>query len=394
MRAKHTRGGTKMVKKNKKKTNNASQIIMLLLFMFIGAICGILMVRYSFSSMKEDFSGMELLYLYIQLIIYMYLAICLQIVMHEFGHFVFGLLTGYRFTSFRIGSFMWMKQDGKIHFFIMSVAGTGGQCLMAPPDMVNRKMPYALYNLGGSIMNMLTALLFTAFYFLCREIPYISIFFLIISIIGVTFALINGIPMQMGVVNNDGYNAMSLGKSMAAIHSFWVQMKTNEMLAKGVRVKDMPEEWFSMPEDTDLMNGITATMAVFYANRLMDSHCFAEVSALIDTLISKETAIVGFYKEMLVCDRIYCALISGSDTEITEIIEKLYTKAHKQFIKQMHNNLSVIRTKYALALLYEKDRHKAELMQKQFEKYAKKYPYVCDIESERELMEIARGLDL
>ncbi len=167
-----------MVKKNKKKTNNASQIIMLLLFMFIGAICGILMVRYSFSSMKEDFSGMELLYLYIQLIIYMYLAICLQIVMHEFGHFVFGLLTGYRFTSFRIGSFMWMKQDGKIRFFRMSVAGTGGQCLMAPPDMVNRKMPYALYNLGGSIMNMLTALLFTAFYFLCREIPYISIFFL------------------------------------------------------------------------------------------------------------------------------------------------------------------------------------------------------------------------
>lgn len=218
--------------------------------------------------------------------------------------------------------------------------------------------------------------------------------FLIISIIGVTFALINGIPMQMGVVNNDGYNAMSLGKSMAAIHSFWVQMKTNEMLAKGVRVKDMPEEWFSMPEDTDLMNGITATMAVFYANRLMDSHCFAEVSALIDTLISKETAIVELYKEMLVCDRIYCALISGSDTEIAEIMEKLYTKAHKQFIKQMHNNLSVIRTKYALALLYEKDNHKAELMQKQFEKYAKKYPYVCDIESERELMEIARGLDL
>lgn len=97
-----------------------------------------------------------------------------------------------------------------------------------------------------------------------RNPLYIHIF-LIISIIGVTFALINGIPMQMGVVNNDGYNAMSLGKSMAAIHSFWVQMKTNEMLAKGVRVKDMPEEWFSMPEDTDLMNGITATMAVFYA---------------------------------------------------------------------------------------------------------------------------------
>lgn len=379
-----------MDKKTTKKTNNASQIIMLLVFMFIGALCGILMVQYSFSSTKEDFSGMELLYLYIQLIIYMCLAVYLQMVMHEFGHFVFGLLTGYRFTSFRIGSFMWMKQDEKIRFFRMSVAGTGGQCLMAPPDMVNGKMPYVLYNLGGSIMNMFTALLFLAFYFLGREIPYISIFFLITSIFGAAFALGNGIPMQMGVVNNDGYNAMSLGKSLAAIHSFWVQLKTNEMLTKGVRVKDMPEEWFSIPEDKDLMNGVTATMAVYYGNRLMDSHCFTEASAFIDTLISKETAIVGLFKGLLVCDRIYCALISGSDTEITEIIEKLYTKAHKQFIKQMHNNISVIRTKYALALLYEKDRHKAELMQKQFEKYAKKYPYVCDIESERELMEIVR----
>ncbi len=74
----------------------------------------------------------------------MYLAIFLQIILHEAGHLLFGLLTGYRFSSFRIGSFMWILQDGKIRFKRFSLAGTGGQCLLLPPPMVDGKMPYVL----------------------------------------------------------------------------------------------------------------------------------------------------------------------------------------------------------------------------------------------------------
>jgi hypothetical protein len=50
---------------------------------------------------------------------------------------------------------------------------------------------------------------------------------------------------------------------------------------------------------------------------------------------------------------------------------------------------SVIRTEYAYALLYEKDLPKAEKLKARFEKCAKNYPYTGDIESERELFEIA-----
>ena len=64
------------------------------------------------------------------------LSYFLQIVVHEAGHLVFGLLTGYQYSSFRIGSFMWVKLDGKIRLKRYSMSGTGGQCLMAPPDMV------------------------------------------------------------------------------------------------------------------------------------------------------------------------------------------------------------------------------------------------------------------
>ena len=38
------------------------------------------------------------------------ISIPLVTVIHEGGHLVFGLLTGYKFSSFRIMSFMWVKE--------------------------------------------------------------------------------------------------------------------------------------------------------------------------------------------------------------------------------------------------------------------------------------------
>ena len=82
-----------------------------------------------------------------------------QVVVHEAGHLVFGLLTGYQFSSFRIGSFMWVKLEGKLKLKRYSLAGTGGQCLMAPPEMVDGKVPYVLYNLGGCLANLIVSVI-------------------------------------------------------------------------------------------------------------------------------------------------------------------------------------------------------------------------------------------
>lgn len=84
-------------------------------------------------------------------------AVWLQTILHEAGHLVFGLASGYRFVSFRIGSLMWQKDGGKLRFCRFQLAGTGGQCLMAPPDLTNGKMPCKLYNLGGALMNLIAA---------------------------------------------------------------------------------------------------------------------------------------------------------------------------------------------------------------------------------------------
>ena len=43
-----------------------------------------------------------------------FIGIFASVIIHESGHLVMGLRSGYDFVSFRIGSFVWIKQDGKL----------------------------------------------------------------------------------------------------------------------------------------------------------------------------------------------------------------------------------------------------------------------------------------
>ncbi|MDE5736021.1 MAG: hypothetical protein K2H65_02955, partial [Bacteroidales bacterium] len=62
------------------------------------------------------------------------LSLLLLVTLHEAGHLAFGLMSGYRFVSFRIFNLTFIKLDGRLRVKRFSVAGTGGQCLLPPPD--------------------------------------------------------------------------------------------------------------------------------------------------------------------------------------------------------------------------------------------------------------------
>ena len=372
--------------KKQKKSKNHGNLLMMLCFMLIGAVCGIVMMEYIDYVFGDNLPVGESLFNLAVAFFGMYIAIFLQIIIHETGHLIAGLLTGYTFSSFRFGSLMWMKDNETIKFRKLSLAGTGGQCLMNPPDMVDGKMPFVFYNLGGSLMNFITIPICAVLFFLFSKVPYFSLFLLMMCIVGFGCALMNGIPMKLGMINNDGYNAKDLGKSPEALKSFWVQLKVTEQMSKGVRLKDMPSEWFYLPDEDGIKNSMTAVMAVFYANKLMDEQAFADAAALLDKLLAAESGIVGLHRNLLICDRLYCELINKKNSEV---VDKLYSKEQKKFIKQMRKFPTVIRTEYTYALLYKNDADKAAQIKELFEKCAKTHPYASDIESERELLEIA-----
>lgn len=348
---------------------------------------GLLIAAYAIWSMEEGMSVVEYYFRFVVILAGIVIGMLLQLPLHEAGHLLFGLASGYTFNSFRIGSFMWIQENEKIRFRKKSLAGTGGQCLMNPPEPVNGKIPYILYNLGGSLMNVIISFIFLVLFIISGGRSMVSFFLFGIVIIGLPLAFMNGVPMKTALLVNDGYNMVSIGKSEEAMRAFWIQLNANKEMSKGVRVKDMPQEWFSMPSDEGMKNVMVAAVGFFACNRLMDEHRFKEAHAGQEHLLELESAMVGVHRNMLICDSIFCELLAEKREDK---LAKMNDKELTAFRKSMQTNPSILRTEYAYALLYEKDEKKAKQIMEQFEKCALTYPYQCDIESERELIEIVQ----
>lgn len=311
-------------------------------------------------------------------------AILLQIILHEAGHLVCGLLSGYRFCSFRVGSLMWMREDGgRLRLRRLRIPGTGGQCLMSPPDMVDGRLPVTLYNFGGALANLLTAALALALYGPARRVPLLAAFLLFLAVIGGFTAAMNGIPLRLGNIDNDGRNALSLGRDPAALRAFWVQMKVAEAQARGLRLREMPEDWFSMPGDEALQNAMTAAQGVLVCNRLVDEGRLAEADRAIAHLLAGSRGLPGLYRGLLVCDRVTVELLGEARPAV---LADFLTQGQVKFMGQMKRFPSVLRTRYLHALLAERDPAKAAAIRARFETVAGTYPYPADIASERELM--------
>ena len=352
-------------------------------YILTGMACGIVIMQHLIdagTSLADALVRFALLFLC------MYAAMTLQIVIHEGGHLVFGLATGYRFCSFRIFNLMWVREDGKLRLRRLSIAGTGGQCLMGPPDLNGRQMPVMLYNFGGAIMNVISSIVFGGLALLFPAGSAARTVLLLPAVIGIAFALINGIPDSAGPVNNDGRNALDLARSAEARRAFWIQMKANELVSRGVRTKDMPAEWFEMPSEEGMNNGITAIVGVLACSRLMDEKRFDEAEREMARILEGENAVTGLHRALMTCDRMYIELIGQNRRDV---LDAMQTKEQKRLMKAMKQYPTVLRTEYAMALLAEKDAAKAEAVRRRFEKAAKTYPYPSELDAERELMALA-----
>lgn len=59
---------------------------------------------------KEALTFVNVMFLFLFIVC----AYIIHIALHELGHLVFGLMSGFEFISYRFGSNMWIKQEGKL----------------------------------------------------------------------------------------------------------------------------------------------------------------------------------------------------------------------------------------------------------------------------------------
>ena len=345
-----------------------------------GGVIGIGIASFLFEPRFEMPKPLFLALLIVLLVVVM--TYLIHVIIHEFGHMVFGLLSGYKLVSFRIGSYILIKNNDKYVLKKYSLPGTGGQCLMSPPDMIDGRFPTILYNLGGIIMNLLFVLIFYLLKLKASNF-YAEVFSHMMIFNGIHAIVLNGIPLKSEQISNDAYNVLHLAKDDKARKAFWLTLKTNDYLAQGIRLKDMDDSLFNDIDD-EPSNTLAASTLLLKENRYMDQKDFERAENCIERLMSKKSVLNGISKNMLKLDAIYINLIDKK-----EINDDLENKEMKAFIKAMANNPSIIRSQYAYYLA-KNDNLKAEELEKHFNNIIDTYPYLSEIETEKELMVLAK----
>lgn len=362
---------------------NSGDIIAKAIMLLTGAAYGVMTVLSSdFEVLMEKGIGSFALFFAAAMLL-AWASAFIQTIIHEGGHLIFGLFTGYKFISFRIGHFMFLKKDGMLRIKIFNVVGTAGQCLMMPPAW-RADMPYRLYNLGGCIANAVTAAFSLLLYLAAGRTGLFSLFAVFLAVTGFSMALTNGIPMRVGGVANDGLNAAILGRGGRSLRDFWLQLYVNGLITKGERYRNMPEEWFRLPEGEELFDPISCTVGVMLFNYYLDRREFEKAEKTAEYMI-KSPGILGVQKNELLCELLFLRILRFAPSAE---IDSLLTPQLDRYIKATASYVSRRRLAYAYQLLYKKNLTMAKKCLEVFERTAATYPYAAEIESERELIEI------
>lgn len=368
-----------------KLSNILSYIVFVIFFFFMGVIIG----KYinDFVLIHEEFNAFNMTRAIIIILFILSLALYTQIIIHELGHLIFGLLTGYKFVSFRIGNFILIKnQDG---FFLKrySLIGTGGQCLLSPPKKNHDgTYPYKLYLLGGVLLNLFTAIIFIIIYFSLAE-SYFTLFLLLAANIGILSAYTNGIPMNSSV-GNDAQSLKLISKDKNAMDAMWKQLKINTLLSNNISLEEMPDYLYEIPENSDKHNVMISTIDIFKSSKLLLQFQFSKAYDLIKRLLSNEYTILPIYQFLLQIDKLTIELLHDKENTDISIVKDKEFKVYK---RAMRKYPSIIRFDYAIKQLkYGEDvfeEYKEKIL-----KISKTFPYNKDIEMELNLMEKIRDI--
>ncbi|MBQ8315121.1 MAG: hypothetical protein IJX95_05205 [Lachnospiraceae bacterium] len=336
-------------KKKLRKKGSRVMMVVFIVSVIIGAILGFGI------AMLEDFGklrvaieppfkvGKSFAFIYLfAFLLYYYVTMVLHTIIHEGGHLIFGLLTGYRFLSFRVLSFTIIKKDGKLMRKKIKVPGTLGQCLMYPPEWKeDGDYPYVWYNLGGGLLNLVFCALSVPLFFIHSPLAAWAAGVFIFT--GVLFGISNLLPMSVGIPN-DGKNCLLCAKERENQKAFYAQLKTNAMLSDGAMLTDIPEELLCVGEGQPV-NSLTAfprLMKVYRHWALGEEEkaeaCLTELEAGMDKL---PVAFANTFD----LERLYLLLLQ--ETPVEEIAA-YYAVLQPVFLQV--KDISVLRVKYVYYL--------------------------------------------
>lgn len=355
----------------------------LVVFVLLGGVCGFLITGL-LQYLEQD--GVSSLFGLIFVITISFISFFITPVIHEAGHLVMGLLTGYEFVSFRVGTFTIIRENGKFVRRKFDLAGTGGQCILTYRAVNNpQDIPYFWYNFGGVFFNFLTAFLCVPIILLVKN-SFVFVGFAVFAGISVLMGIINIIPTKSLGVGTDGYNLILMKKSPADRAALYKIMVINALQYQGTRLEDMPGELLKF-SDEEKKCTFGSALIILEANLLMNKHDFINAEKKY-RIIAEDGDALELYRNECKCEIMFCMVMNGCTAED---IDHIYDKDLKKYIAATEKTYIMRkRLMYAYYLRIEKDPQKALKEYNLARKMEDTYPAKGEYLSEMDLIEYIR----
>lgn len=326
--------------------------------MLVGAAVGVLLTwtilgfftGKSFAELSSKFLSIDFQKLCVAAfagIVALIVSVVVLVSVHEAGHLVCGLLTGYRFVSYRIFNLTLINENGRLKFKRFNIGGTLGQCLMTPPDWKNNDFPVLLYNFGGILAGIIV-LIAAVPLLVVAENPIIKECLTIFILIDLWIVLTSAIPMRLGGIPNDAYNIIQLRKSDLTRRGLLIQLYVNALIQSGIRPKDLPDEWREIPSGIDYKDPQHVALPIMAGSIFMDSGDYDHALEIFEDLRAHSDEIIGIYDNEIRCELLFLLTITGKFDSARSLLNddlRQYITTYKDVVS------SKLRVLCAVALL-------------------------------------------
>lgn len=138
------------------------------------------------------------------------LSSAIHLLAHESGHFVGGIVSGYKLLCLQLGpmNIVVGKNNKPAIWWEGSLSG---QCVMLPRHIENVR--FKAYNMGGIYANVVVIIL--SFVLLLMDSVWTSLLLIELVCVGVQKIIVNAVPHKTNSVPNDGYIIKILKKDKA-----------------------------------------------------------------------------------------------------------------------------------------------------------------------------------
>ncbi len=302
--------------------------------------------------------------------IFMVLSLEISLYITEIGTLIFKLLSGYEFSYIRFYKLLLIKKNGKFYFKIVSPKVLPYITFSVPPAPFNRPKLNFCLQYSGYIANLIFSIFFLFLHLINFGKYYTGMFFWGLTVSNFLFVFL-------------GFILLFINKKNKFDYSMWIYLQIYYQALNGVRYKNMPPEWFSIPQGNNLNNTVEAVNSVFTLNRMIDEFNFKEAGEIGSYILSQSNAL----SQNII-------LIIKMELAFIDIIAGTYTTNIHLYIKNNMNHLlnnsslapSSYRLLYAYELLVNNNEPAANRYLYYFDNAIKKYPFLGEAETELELI--------